>query len=96
MTNKNRQLGRIKRYIKDIRTLGGDEDALVETFTEGYCYEFAAYILKSWFPEGEVYFSPEKQHYIFKYLDRYWDIRGELELSDKEIEELIIDEDKNK
>lgn len=81
---------RIERDITDLRTTGGDPEVLVKTFTQGYCYELAA-MLKRWNPEGEIMFDPEEQHYVFKFLGSYWDIRGELDLTDEQIDRLVQD-----
>lgn len=47
----------------------------VKTYTQGNCVQFAM-ILKEIYPEGTILY--DLNHAIFKYRDRYYDIRGEL------------------
>lgn len=79
------KLKRIKRDIKDIKEASGNPEAIIKCFTDGYCYEFAK-MLYDWYPEGEIMFDSDNNHFVFKYCDRFWDIRGELDLTKEEIE----------
>jgi len=84
------KLWAIERDIKDIKQCSGNESAIVQCFTEGYCYEFAK-MLERWHPGGAIYFDPEDSHYIYFYLDYYWDIRGRLPLDKDTINRLEED-----
>lgn len=44
-------------------------------WTDGNCYYFAI-ILKDRFPEGEVFYDVLYGHFVFKYLNKYYDWSG--------------------
>lgn len=50
----------------------------------GNCYYFAR-ILKDRFPDGEIVYCIIEGHFIFQYKNKYYDSRGLLEVSPKEI-----------
>lgn len=52
------------RYIEDI-------------FSQGNCGNFAL-ALKSLFPSGKLFLTSDNCHVIFKYKNRFYDIRGEI------------------
>ena len=52
------------------------ESVLVDTFTKGYCYYFAI-ILKDRFPQGEIWYLPVVNHFVYKIEDRFYDATGD-------------------
>jgi len=52
-----------------------NNDVLVNTFTQGFCYWFA-FILKTRFKDSEIYYNTE-DHFMIKLNDKLYDITGD-------------------
>lgn len=65
----------IKEYI-DFFKQYDKENVLIDTFTKGYCYQFAV-ILNDRFG-GEIFYEPIEGHFVTKINCKYWDIRGDV------------------
>lgn len=64
----------IENFIKDFKCFGTGQE-IIDCFKQGYCYWFA-YILKSRFPKGEIYYNI-CNHFVYKYNNRLYDITGD-------------------
>lgn len=65
----------IKKFIKDFKNFGTGKE-IIDCFSNGYCYWFA-YILKTRFPNGKIYYVPVDNHFIFSYENSLFDITGD-------------------
>lgn len=67
------------KIIAVIRTIRDSFIGAEHVYTHGSCYEFAR-ILKTIFPEGEIY--ENHHHAVFKYNHRFYDISGDVYAQD--------------
>ena len=61
-------------------------EGTISTFMEGCCYWFA-YILKSRFIFGKIMYEPILGHFLYKYSNKCYDIRGEVDSTSLHLEE---------
>lgn len=73
----------ILEFIRKFRTSTKDDDAIVELFTQGYCFWFA-FILVTRFKGGKIYYNDLDNHYVMMLDGYFYDIRGELNISEDE------------
>ena len=83
--NKSTNVQNIHKIITSIKAKN--------SFTKGYCYDFAL-ILWLNIPNTTIVYLNSKKHYLIKYKNRYFDINGEIKLNDKDILNLEIDNTK--
>lgn len=65
----------IEEFIRVFKK-GFNEDELIKVFTQGNCYHFAV-ILDDIY-DGNIMYDEINGHFMFKYEDSYYDIRGEV------------------
>ena len=56
---------------------------IIDLFRNGYCYYFAV-ILKVRFQDGNIYYQPLNNHFIFGLNEKYYDVTGEIDVADTE------------
>lgn len=66
---------KVLKYIKNFKCYDKN-DVLVNTFSKGYCYQFAV-ILKERF-DGVILYDPIEGHFITLINDRLFDITGDV------------------
>lgn len=70
----------IMSFIDKINEFDRD-NVLVETFTRGFCYDFA-YMLQRIAPGSLIVWVANRRHYVLEYQDVFYDITGVVTISD--------------
>ena len=69
--------------LEFIRTIRESFEGSEYVYRNGSCYYFAK-ILQAIYPEGELWEFPQ-QHVLFKLDEKFYDIRGEVGVADRDI-----------
>lgn len=73
---------KIEDMIEDFKKFDNN-DVLEKTFTEGYCYDFACILERNY--QGKIYYMKNKNHYIFKCGNNFYDITGRIYVGKNDI-----------
>ena len=81
----------ILEVIQDFKIFE-QNDVLKRTFTEGYCYDFAK-ILQRHAPGSTIVWISNRRHYVLEYDKKYYDITGEVILTNEDVIEYDVSEE---
>jgi len=72
----SRQIG-IDEFINKFKLYDTEDRVLIKTFTLGFCYYFSV-MLNERYKSGEIMYLAIENHFVYKYQDKLWDIRGDV------------------
>jgi len=81
---------KVKYIIDDFKYFDKHGD-ITNLFTIGYCFEFAMILKRNIGKKLTILWSPDRKHYVSQIDDIYYDINGEVNFNNEEIQSLTIE-----